>query len=111
MYINVVSKAADDTAEKLMAGDAEEARQSAPATVVVQGEPIKIGDLSAPVQQFTPGAFKRYEAVAYILEEKVLVMFVLSSKDEKIFKKDYPAFVALVQSYRFLSSNVTVEHK
>jgi len=110
LYINVVARKAEDTAEKLMAGDADEARQSAPATVVVPGEPIKIGDAAAPVQQFAPGAFKRYEAVAYILEEKVLVMFVMSSKDEKIFRKDYPAFVALVQSYKFLSSNVQVQH-
>jgi len=110
MYINVVARAADSTVEKLIASDADEARQSAPATVVATGDPIKIGDLSAPVQRFAPGAFKRYEAVAYILEDKVLVMFVMSSKDEKTYKKDYPAFVALVQSYKFLTSNVHVQH-
>jgi hypothetical protein len=111
MYINVVGRAADSTVEKMMADDAEEARQSAPTTVVKQGESIKIGDLSAPTLRFAPGDFDRHEAVAYIGEEKVLVMFVISSKNEKIFKKDYSAFVQLVQSYKFLSSNVTVEHK
>lgn len=57
------------------------------------------------------GAFHRYEAVAYVGEEKVLVMFVISSKNEAIFKRDLPAFVKLVQSYGFLTSNVNVEHK
>jgi hypothetical protein len=111
MYINVVGKAADSTVAKMMEADAEEAKRSAPATVVKQGEPIRIGDLSALVQRFAPGAFKRYEAVAYLGEEKVLVMFVISSKDGDIFKRDYTAFVRLVQSYKYLSSNVTIEHK
>ena len=111
MYINVVDKPADSTVAKMMGDDADEAKRTAPATVVKQGEPIKIGDLSAPVLRFAPGAFDRYEAVAYIGEEKVLVMLVISSKNEALFKKDYPAFVQLVQSYKWLSSNVTIEHK
>lgn len=111
MYINVVGKTADSTVKAMMEADANDAKRNTPATVVKPGELIKIGDVSAPVMRFAPGGFDRYEAVAYIGEEKVLVMFIISSKNEEIFKKDYPAFVRLVQSYKFLSSNVTIEHK
>jgi hypothetical protein len=111
MYFNVVDRAPDSTVTKMMADDAKQVEHDAPAAVVVQGDPIKIDDVSVPVLRFAPGAFNRYEAVAYICEEKVLVMVVISSKNEEIFKKDYPAFVRLVQSYKFLGSNVTIEHK
>ena len=111
MYFNVEGKEPDATVAKMMAGDAKQVQHDAPAAVVVQSDPIKIGDVSVPVLRFAPGAFDRYEAVAYIGEEKVLVMVVISSKNEDLFKKDYPAFVVLVQSYKWLSSNVTIEHK
>ena len=111
MYFNVVGKAPDETVAKMMAGDAKQVQHDAPAAVVVQSDPIKIGDDSVSVLRFAPGAFDRFEAVAYIGEEKVLVMAVISSKNVAIFKKDYPAFVQLVQSYKFLSTNVTIKHK
>ncbi|MGB8031971.1 MAG: hypothetical protein WCF30_20145 [Terracidiphilus sp.] len=111
MYISVVGRPADSTVATMMAGDADQAKHDAPATVVKQGDPIKIGDNSVPTLQFAPGYSDRFEAVAYIGEEKVLVMFVISSKNADSFKKDYPAFVLLAQSYKWLSSNVTIEHK
>jgi hypothetical protein len=111
MYINVVAKEPDTTVEKMMEADTNEVKHNTPSTVVKKGEPIANGNLSAQTLQFAPGAFDRYEAVAYLSEEKVLVMFVVSSKNESIFKKDYPAFVRLVQSYKFLSSNVTIQQK
>ncbi len=111
MYFNVVGKAPDSTVTELMADDAKQVKHDAQAAVVVQADPIKVGDVSVPVLRFAPGAFGRYEAVAYIGEEKVLIMVVISSKNKDLFEKDYPAFVLLVQSYKWLSSNVTIEHK
>jgi hypothetical protein len=111
MYFNVVGKALDSTVAKMMADDAEQVKHDVRAAVVVQADPIKIGEVSVPVLRFAPGAFDRYEAVAYIGEEKVLVMVVISSKNQDLFKRDYPAFVQLVQSYKYLSSNVTIQHK
>lgn len=111
MYINVVGRDAAEPVEKMMEDDADEAKRNAPATVVKQADPIKIGDIAVPVLRFAPGDYDRYEAVAYVGEEKVLVMFVMSSKNNETFKRDYPAFVKLVQSYKFLSSNVTIKHK
>lgn len=110
MYVNVVGRPKGRAVAKMMADDAKEAKRNAPGTVAKQGTPIVISDVPAPVLRFAPGAFDRYEAVAYIGEEKVLVMIVISSKSDAIFNTDYPAFVQLVQSYKFLSSNVTLQH-
>lgn len=55
MYINVVSKPVDSTVAKMMEDDTNEAKSSAPGTVVRLGEPIKIGDQSTPVLRFAPG--------------------------------------------------------
>jgi hypothetical protein len=64
-----------------------------------------------PVQLFAPGGFNRYEASAYIDSPKVIIMFVMTSKNVDAFKRDYPAFVQFVQSYAFMSSNVTIQYK
>ena len=111
MYFNVVGKAPDATVAKMMDDDAKQVKHDARAAVVVQADPIKIGDVSVPSPQpLRPGAVDRYEAVAYIGQEKVLVMATISSKNEALFKRDYPAFVQLIQSDKWLSSNVTIEH-
>lgn len=111
MYFNVVGKAPDETLTQMMADDTKQVKQDSPDAVVVEADPIKIGEVSVPVLRFGPGGYGRYEAVAYIAEEKVFVMVVISSKNEAIFKKDYADFVKLVQSYKFISSNVTIQGK
>lgn len=111
MYFNVVGKTPDETLTQMMADDTKQVKQDSPDAVVVEADPIKIGEASVPVLRFAPGAYDRYEAVAYIGEEKVFVMVVISSKNEAIFKKDYADFVKLVESYKFISSNVTIQDK
>ena len=101
----------DSKVAKLMMDDAADTKKNDPGAVVKPRDAIKIGDRSAPVQQFALGGSSAYEAVAYLVENKVLVMFVVSSENENLFQKDYPAFVKLVQTYKFLSSNVTVKNK
>ena len=64
-----------------------------------------------PVQLFAPGGFNRYEASAYIDSPKVIITFVMTSKNVDAFKRDYPAFVQFVQSYKFMSTNVTIQYK
>jgi len=110
MYFNVVGRTPDETVTEMMAGDIKQVKRDAPEAAIVESDPIKIGEVSVPVLRFAPGAYGRYEAVAYIGEEKVLVMVVISSKNEAIFNKDYAAFVKLVQTYKWLSSNVTFQH-
>jgi hypothetical protein len=112
MYVNTSAKKDDnDTVARFMASDADNVKQNVQSAVVKKGEPIKIGSLTAQVLLFAPGGFNRYEAVAYIDSPKVIITFVITSKNEELFKRDYPAFVQLVQSYQFMSSNVTIQYK
>jgi hypothetical protein len=112
MYITTFDKPNEKySIEKAMAFDARETEKSVKSAVVKKGEPIKLNDLDVPVQLFAPGGFNRFEASAYIDSPKVIIMFVMTSKDEGAFKRDYPAFVQFVQSYKFMSSNVTVQYK
>ena len=112
MYINTYDKPDDNyTVAKSMTFDADDTKRKSQTAVVKKGEPIKLDDLAVPVQLFAPGGFNRFEAVAYIDSLKVIITFVMSSKSEEIFKRDYPAFVRFIQSYKFKSSNVTIEHK
>lgn len=110
MYINVVERKDEKaTLARMMADDAAEVEHNAPAAVVKPGKSIRAGDGEAAVQLFAPGAFGRYEAAAYFDSPKVLIMFIMSSKNQAVFQNDYPAFTKLVQSYKFLSSNVEIE--
>jgi hypothetical protein len=112
MYITTFDKPNNKyTVAKAMAFDANNTKQSAQFAVVKQGEPIKLDDQAVPVQLFAPGGFNRYEASAYIDSPRVIIMFVMTSKNEDSFKRDYPAFVQFVQSYSFMSSDVTIQYK
>jgi hypothetical protein len=112
MYINTFDKPDDKyTVAKSIAFDADDTKQKSQAAVVKVGVPIKLDDLALPVQLFAPGLHNRFEAVAYIDSSKVIITFVMSSINEDTFKRDYPAFVQFVQSYKFMSSNVTIQHK
>jgi len=111
MYINVVSRSPNSTVAKMMADDKEETMHHSPSTIVSEGQTIEIGKAPVPVQRFDLGANSGSEAVAYICEEKVLVMFVISSTSQVGLTRDYPAFVSLVRSYKFLGSNVTIQQK
>jgi hypothetical protein len=114
MYITTFDKPNDKyTIAKATAFDARDTRKSSKfaGLIVKKGEPIKLDDLSAPVQLFAPGPFNRFEACAYIDSPKTIIEFTMTSKDEDAFNRDYPAFVRFVQSYKFMSSNVTIQYK
>lgn len=115
MYVNTAGKQGENASvSALMTTDAEDTKHNAPASVVKACEPIKLEsreEPAAPVQCFTPGAYRRFEAVAYIDSPKIIVMVVMTSNNERSFKRDYPAFEAVVKSYSFLSSNVDIQHQ
>jgi hypothetical protein len=98
-----------------MASDAEDTKRNAPESLQKACETIKLDKApegpAAPVQCFAPGAFERFEAVAYIDSPKIIAIVVMTSKNEHSFQRDYPAFLALVKSYSFFSSNVTIQHQ
>lgn len=112
MYINTApKKGANETVAGLMATDAEDIKHSAPSAVIKEGESIKLEGGVVRVQLFEHAGFERFEAVAYVDSPKIIVMFVMTSKDEASFKRDYPLFAQLVKSYSFIGSEVTIERK
>jgi len=44
--------------------------------------------------------------VAYIENDKTIVLIVIRFSSEELLHQDYADFVKLVQSYRFIASNV-----
>jgi hypothetical protein len=109
MYVNTTGKGkGQQNVAELMAFDAEATKKDAPRVEIAKRTAIKITEESATVQEFRHSGFDRFEAVAYIDTQKLIVMIAITSKDEISFKRDYPAFEELVRSYKFFSSNVTV---
>ena len=112
MYVNTAAKKEDnDTVAQFMASDTDNVKKNVQSAVVNKGVPIKIGSLNAQVNLFAPVGYNRYEAVAYIDSPKVFITYVISSVNEEAFKRDYPAFVRLVQTHIFFGTEVTIEDK
>lgn len=109
MYANVASKGmGQETVTELIAADSERTRKQAPAAQIVKGEDVPLKDGAAQVWRFTNSAYGRQEAVAYVDSPKVVTMLVLTSTNDKAFQRDYPAFLEMVKSYFFLSSDVSI---
>jgi hypothetical protein len=108
MYVNTAKKGkSNEDVASLMKSDAADTKANAPKAEIHEAEALKTKkDAAARVQQFTPGSYDRFEAVAYIDSPEVIVMIVMTSKDSKTFKRDYPAFKELVGSYEFMTTNV-----
>jgi hypothetical protein len=112
MYYNTSQKNDEtSTVSQLMVADAAEVKRDAQSAVVKRGEPIRIGGMDVPVQLFAPGGFNRFEAVAYFDSPKVIIMFIMTSISEDIFKRDYESFVRFVQSYKFQGTDVIIKEK
>jgi len=58
----------------------------------------------ALVRQFL---YSQFEAVAYIDEPKIVALIVLTARSKTEFDEAYPAFKKLVESYWFISEQVT----
>jgi hypothetical protein len=113
MYLNVVLKEkGQENASEMMKLDVEKTKRSSPNLVIQQVKPILIpGEkdkpaIRVPVQTFLNDYQGGYESVAYIENDKTIVLIVISSVSEELLHQDYADFVKLVQSYRFIASNV-----
>ena len=60
---------------------------------------------TAQVYYYTGDKWGRFEAVAYVVEGKTINFFVMSSKNQKDFKKSLPAFQSLVKSYIYMGDS------
>ena len=110
MYANAASKGeGQETVDELIAYDTDQFRAKSPKLAVVALESIQTKDGKAKVRKFSGDQFKNTEAVAYIDSPKAVVMLVLTSRDDLGFEKTYLAFVTLVKSYKFFTSDVRIQ--
>ena len=63
---------------------------------------LRVGERSAKVLDFKHNKGAARERVAYLAVPKAFVLFTLTTRDEKEFKKSLPAFENLVRSYRYV---------
>lgn len=61
---------------------------------------------SGVVYHFSGDQWGNYEAVCYFKEKKTINFVVLSSRDKRSFEKAQPSFLALCQSYSFISDHL-----
>ena len=112
MYINTASKASEEneTIEKLIEYDISEFKKHSSSLKIKTAPKIITGDKKkAIVKYFSGDQYGNYEAIAYIDERNIVVMIVLSSRSEKIFKAALPAFKKLVGSYNFLTEKIEIK--
>ncbi len=107
MYANTVRRdiSGKETLDSLIKADIADFKARHPGVVVGALTPMITGNgKPVPVRTFS---YKRYEAVAYIEEEFILAMLVLSAGKQEEYTKALPAFEHLVASYHFLTTGVS----
>jgi hypothetical protein len=99
IYINVSSKNENKTVENIIKNDVDSFKKRNKDLKVEDASDVKMDDKKGIVKYFLGGKDQNYEAVGYLDEEKVVILFILSSRNEKGFKESLPAFKELLQSY------------
>ena len=110
MYVNTAKREESETVFMLIEGDTARFRQNNPDVRVGKEPPITTSKgKEAEVRYFTSDQWGNSEAVAYIEEETIFVLIVLTSRTKEAFESAKSAFGELVKSYRFLTTDVTIE--
>ena len=108
MYVNPMHGNAikERTVSAMIAEIEKEFRKRAPKGRVVDAGTLKTGaGKTASVRHFSYDGGPLTEAVAYVPEEELLMLVVLSSRDSKGFQANLPAFKELVGTYAWVGSN------
>jgi hypothetical protein len=114
MYANTASKkvAGNETIGKVIEYDISQFKKKSPDLAVKDAEPLPISKgKKAIIKYFSGDNFNNHEAIAYIDENKVVVIIVLSSRSKEEFENSLPAFKELLNSYQFLTEDVRIENK
>ena len=99
MYPNIVTKGPGRTTlQELMESDSAKFRKDNPGMTYVDGD-IPFKDRTAKVRYFHGVNQGSSEAVAYIDEEKIVALVVLSSKTEKGLTKALPLLLGVLETY------------
>lgn len=108
MYANTSHK--EQTEAKSLAEfieqDLKNFKEHSPDTKMESMEQLTTKSGKALVRKFSGDSWNNVEEIAYIEESKVFVLLVLSSRTKDDFKKFAPAFKQLVESYKFLGSEI-----
>lgn len=110
MYVNgVVKPADDDTLEKFIERDVARFLKHSPDLKVADDEPPAVHDKRKVIaKRFSGVRAGGCEVVAYVEEEKVVVIIVLHARTQKDLEDALPAFRELASSYRFITSRVVM---
>lgn len=110
MYLNPLHQKRDvrRTLAQMIAHDIEEFGKRAPRGKVTPGGklPTGIAGKTADVRYFAPEGGAPTEAVAYVAEDGLIMLLVLSSRDAAGFQRHLPAFQSLVGSYQFIIGGI-----
>jgi hypothetical protein len=101
MYPNIVTKGPGQTTlQELMDADLAKFRKDNPGMNYVDGD-IPFNDRTAKVRYFHGVNQGSSEAVAYIDEEKIIALVVLSSKTEKGLTEALPLLLGVLETYTY----------
>jgi hypothetical protein len=100
MYPNIVTKGpGKTTVQELMDSDLAKFRKDDPGMSYVDGGDIPFNDRTAKLRYFHGVNKGSSEAVAYIDEEKIIALVVLSSKTEKGLIEALPLLLGILETY------------
>lgn len=109
MYVNPLhqDRATRRTLAQMIEHDVKAFLQKAPKGKVSAQKPLRTAKAQvAEVRYFAPTGGEPLEAVAYVAEEDVVILLVLSSREGAGFRKSLPAFESLVASYQFVAGGI-----
>lgn len=109
MYVNPLHQKAGTRRSllQMIDHDVAEFAKKAPKGRVTAGATIRTGKAKpAEVRYFAPAGGAPSEAVAYVAEDDLVMLLVLSSRDAAGFKRHLPAFESLVGSYQFVVGGI-----
>lgn len=106
MYCQVIGRDATRNRQGVIGADIESHRGSAPTAVVSEQKEIPVTRGSAAmVRRYAGGARGTIEETAYLEERTVIVLFILTSRDQEGFERSLASFAKLVSSYSFLADD------
>lgn len=113
MYPNIaVKRDGQKTLKEFMANDLAGFRKDNPEMTFSDGDTITLKDNRAAVVRYFYGVNqKSFEAVAYIDEEYVIALVVLSSKTQKGLNDSLPLLRETLQNYSFMNVHVVKDEE
>lgn len=107
MYVNTAAREDDQTLGDFIEWELARSRERSPGLVATPGTPVVTEDgRPTTVRHLTGDRWENHEAIAYLDEEAVFVMFVLSAKSKTLYDRSYDAFESLIGSYDFITEHV-----